>query len=355
MPGINIGVDIGTSNVVYYVENKGIVLSKPCVTAKDIRTGRIIATGNNAYKMMGRTSDSIVITRPVTNGVIADFTSLQNLIGRDLEALCGNKIFKPNLLISMPVGISNLEKRSLLDLATSCGAASACLIEEPIAAALGAAVDYDKPKGTMIVNIGSGTTDIAVITMGCLSVCSTLNTAGNSLDAAIQRYLRHERDLIIGDVTAEYVKKTIGCAYMRDAEIAIQVKGKGYLSSLPTLFEITTTEVFLAIREQLETIANAVRNVVSETPPELLNDISDGGIILTGGSSKLPGIDKLIQRKTHIKTRVAADPENCVANGLGVAISNPGFLSKNGYIFKTKGEVSGYGAFSTGSDANIIY
>ncbi len=355
MPGINIGIDIGTSDIVYYVENKGIVLKRPAVTASDARTGRIIATGNNAYKMLGRTCDSITVTRPVTNGIIADFTSLKNLIGRDIETICGNKIFKPNLLISMPVGISGLEKRSLLDIATSCGAASACLIEEPIAAALGACVDYDKPKGTMVVNIGAGTTDIAVITMGCLSVCSTIKTAGNSLDAAIQRYLRHERDLIIGDVTAESVKKTIGCAYLRDAEIAIEVKGKGYLSSLPALFEITTTEVFLAIREQLETIANSVRNVVSETPPELLNDISDSGIILTGGTANLPGIDKLIQRKTHIKTRIAKDPEDCVANGLGIALSSPTFLSKNNYTFKTKGEVSGYGTFNAGSDANIIY
>ena len=301
MPGINIGIDIGTSTVTFYVDGKGIVLSEPCVTASLTDSGRMIATGTKAYQMIGRTSDNITVNHPVSNGVVSDFTSVQSMIAYHLQKICGNKIFRPNLMISMPIGITNLEKRALLDLATSCGAASACLIEEPIAAALGAGVDYKKPNGSMVVNIGSGTTDIAVVTMGALSVCSTIKIGGNDLDSSISRYLRHERDIVIGNITAEDIKKKIACAYLRDAEIGIHVKGKSYLSGMPVLFEITTTEVYLAIREQLESIANSVHEILSETPPELLGDISDNGIILTGGTAKLPGIEKLIEKKTHIK------------------------------------------------------
>ncbi|MBQ3151711.1 MAG: rod shape-determining protein [Clostridia bacterium] len=353
MPGINIGLDIGTSSVVFYVQDKGVVLSEPTVTANYTSSGKMISTGTKAYKMIGRTSENYTVKRPVSDGIVTDFTAMQNIIRYHLQKICGNRIFKPHLIINMPIGITNLEKRALLDLATSSGAASACLIEEPIAAALGAGIDYKKPRGTMVVNIGAGTTDIAVLTMGNLSVCSTIKTAGNALDSAICRYLRHERDLVIGEITAEDIKKKIGCSYMRDAEIAIQVKGKSYLSSLPTLFEITSTEIFLSIREQLEVIANSVHDIISETPPELLCDITESGIVLTGGTAKLPGLDKLIQRKTHIKTRVAPDPEFCVAKGLGVAVSHPEYLQKNGYIFKSKGDLYGYGSIAIASEQGL--
>ena len=339
MPGINIGIDLGTNNVRFFVEGKGLVLSDNAVTASDTRNGRTLSLGAKAYQMIGRTPDSVAVHYPLRDGIISDFTAAQNLLRYYLQKICGNRIFKPNLLLCMPSGLTGLEKRTLLNIAVSSGAAKACLIEKALAAAIGAGVDYSKPRGTMVVDVGGGTTEIAVVTMGSLAQHESLRIGGNTFDQDIRRYVRRERDILIGRLTAEQIKKKIGCAYLRDAEIAIAVKGKSYLSGMPVVFEATTTEVYLAMREHLELIAETVRATLSQTLPELLGDIADSGVILTGGSALLPGLAGCIERRTHVRTRVADDPANCVARGIGVALEHMNLLSENGYFYKTPQQI----------------
>ncbi|MBQ7542644.1 MAG: rod shape-determining protein [Clostridia bacterium] len=339
MPGINIGIDLGTNHVRFFVEGKGVVLTENAVTACDTRTGRTLSLGSKAYQMIGRTPDSVCVHYPLREGVVSDFTAAQNLLRYYLQQICGNRIFKPNLVLCMPSGLTGLEQRTLLNIATSSGAAKACLIEKALAAAIGAGVDHRKPRGTMIVDVGGGTTEIAVVTMGSLAEHESLKIGGNIFDMAIRRYIRRERDILVGRLTAEQIKKKIGCAYLRDAEIAIAVKGKSYLTGMPVVFEVTTTEVFLALREHLRQIVDAIRSMLSQTPPELLADISDNGIILTGGSALLPGIAGCIERETHVRTFVAEDPSNCVARGIGMALRHMDILSGNGYFFKTPQQI----------------
>ena len=342
MLGINIGVDLGTTSTVIFVEGKGIVLSEPTAAAYESSSGRMLAAGKRAYSMVGRNPSSIKVVLPMKDGVVSDFTVTQNILRYYLQKICGNMVFKPNVIICLPATVTNLEKRTILDLATSSGAGKACLIEEPLAAALGAGVDISHPKGVMVVDIGGGTADIAVITMGCISVSKSIKVAGNAFDDAIVRYFRRERDVLIGERTAEKIKMKIGCAYLREAELAIEVKGKNYISGMPARLEISSTDIYLAIREQLEYIGEAVRSVLEVTPPELSADVSESGIILTGGGALLQGMDVMIERKTGIKTRVAEDPLNCVAKGIGKVLKNLDILAESGYLFKTGEEVRGY-------------
>ena len=340
MPGINIGVDLGTSNVRFFVEGKGLALTEKAVTATDARTGNTLALGEKAYRMIGRTPERIHVHYPLRGGVVSDFTACQDLLRYYLQIICGNRIFKPNLVLSMPSSLTGLEQKTLLNIAASSGAAKACLIEKALACAIGAGVDYRKPRGSMVVDIGAGTTEIAVVTMGCLAQHESLQIAGNTFDEDIRRYVRRERDILIGRLTAEQIKQKIGCAYLRDAEIAIAVKGKSYLTGMPVLFEVNTTEVFLALREHLEQIADSVRNTLARTPPELLADISENGILLTGGCAQLPGIAGCIERKTGISASVANDPANCTVHGIGEALQHMDVLSGNNYFFKTAHKIA---------------
>ena len=339
MPGINIGIDLGTNNVRFFVEGKGLVMTDNTVTASDTRSGKTLSLGAKAYQMIGRTPDSVAVHYPLRDGIISDFTATQNLLRYYLQKICGNRIFKPNLLLCMPSGLTGLEQRTLLNIAVSSGAAKACLIEKSLAAAIGAGVDYRKPRGTLVVDIGGGTTEIAVVTMGSIAQHESLRVGGNTFDQDIRRYVRRERYILIGRLTAEQIKKKIGCAYLRDAEIAIAVKGKSYLSGMPVVFEVSTTEVFLAMREHLRQIAEAVRSTLSQSTPELMGDIADSGIILTGGSALLPGIAGCIEQYTHVHTTVADDPANCVARGIGIALEHMDLLSENGCFYKTPQQI----------------
>lgn len=341
MLGVNIGIDLGTTSVVAYVEGKGIVMTESCVAAYEKESGKLVAVGKRAWDMVGKNPDSIRVVQPMSNGVVSDFTSMKHIIRTFLSRICKNMVFKPNVVVSVPSMATSLEKRTILDLVTAAGAAKACLIEEPLAAALGAGLKSNRPVGAMIVDIGGGTTDIAVITMGCISVSKSIKTAGNALDEAIARQIRRERDVIIGLKTAELIKKQIGCSYLRDVELGMTVKGKHFITNLPVSIEVTSTEAYLAMRPHLETIAEAVRSVLEMTPPELSADISESGIRLTGGGALLRGIDEMIQRKTGVKTVVAPDAVNCVANGTGEALSHMDILSYNGYVFKARDEIGG--------------
>ena len=338
MPGINIGVDLGTSNVRFFVEGKGLALTENAVTATDVRTGKTLALGSKAYRMIGRTPDGVQVHYPLRHGMVSDFTACQDLLRYYLQILCGNRIFKPNLVLSMPSSLTGLEQRTLLNIAASSGAAKTCLVEKVLASAIGAGVDFRKPRGTMIVDIGGGTTEIAVVTMGCLAQHESLQIAGGTFDEDIRRYIRRERDILIGRLTAEQIKLKIGCAYLRDAEIAIAVKGKSYLTGMPMLFEVTTTEVFLALREHLEQIVETVRSVLSRTSPELLGDIAESGICLTGCGALLPGLAGCIERKTQIPAFVADDPANCTVRGIGKTLDHMDILSGSGYFFKAAKE-----------------
>lgn len=342
MPGINIGVDLGTTSIVIYVEGKGVVVAEPSVAAYEVATGKLIAIGKRAYEMLGRNPSSIRVVKPLRNGVVSDFTATRHILSYFLGRICRNMVFRPNIVVCVPSSVTNLEKRTILDLVTSSGAGKACIIEEPLAAALGAGLPSDRPVGTMVVDIGGGTTDVAVMTMGSISVSRSVKCAGNAFDESIIRQLRRERDLVIGERTAEEIKKKVGCACIREVELGMNVNGKSYLTGLPASIEVTSTEAFLAIRQNLETIAENVRGVLELTPPELASDIFSSGIYLTGGGACLEGFDRMIEEKTGVKTFVADDPLNCVALGTGVAIGNMDILIDNGWVFKTRDEIGGF-------------
>lgn len=344
MLGINIGIDLGTTSIVVYIEGKGIVMSEPCVAAYDKESGKLVAVGKHAYDMLGKTPGSLRVVKPMKHGVVSDFTATRHILGYFLQKLCKNMVFKPNVVVCIPSAVTSLEKRTILDLITAAGAAKACLIEEPLAAALGAGIKDDRPKGTMVVDIGGGTTDIAVITMGCISVSKSIKVAGNSFDESIMRQIRRERDVIIGERTAEQIKRQIGCARLRNVELGMNVKGKHFITNMPVSIEVSSTEVYLAIRQNLEAICEGVRSVLELTPPELSADISDSGIYITGGGALLPDIDVMIREKTGVKTFIAKDPLNCVALGTGEALSHMDILSQNGYVFKARDEIGGLDA-----------
>lgn len=347
MLGVNIGIDLGTTSIVIYIEGKGIVLAEPSVAAYDTVSGKLIAVGKKAYEMIGRNPDTIRIVKPMRHGVVSDFTATKHILRYFLSKICKNMVFKPNVVVCVPSMVTSLEKRTILDLITAAGAAKACLIEEPLAAALGAGLKSDRPMGAMVVDIGGGTTDVAVITMGCISVSDSVKIAGNAFDEAIMRQIRRERDVIIGERTAEFIKKQIGCSYLRNAELGLTVKGKHFITSMPVSIDVSSTEVYLAMRSHLETIGETVRSVLELTPPELSADIADSGIYITGGGALLHGIDKMLSDKTGVKTFIAKDPLNCVALGTGEALAHIDILSQNGYVFKARDEIGGLAVNST--------
>lgn len=339
--GLRIGIDLGTTSVIVFVEGKGIVMSEPSVVAFKSDSGRILSVGSAAYDMIGKNPDSIKVIRPMKDGVVSNFTVTEQMLRYYIQKICGNKIFKPNIIVCMPSSITNLERRTILDVITASGAGKACLIEEPLAAAIGAGIDITHPYGTMVIDIGGGTTDIAVITMGSIAVSSSIKVAGNAFTEDIMRYVKRERDVIIGELTAEEIKKKIGCAYMRAGEVAMVAKGKNYVTGMPINFEITSTEVYLAMREHLNFLIESIRNVFETTPPELIGDILHEGILLTGGGANLFGLDVMIGKATGIKVSVADDSVNCVANGIGKVLKDMDFLADYGYLFKSRQDITG--------------
>lgn len=342
MLGTKIGIDIGSSSILAIVEGKGVRINEPSVIAYDTFTGKIKAIGSEAYQMIGKNPDSLTVIRPMRDGTVFDFDALQNLLCIYIQKVCGNKIFKPNVIVCIPSGVTDLDKRTILDLTTSAGAARACVIEEPLAAALGADIGSQDNHGKMIVDIGGGTTDIAVITGGCVAVSGSLNIAGKTFDDDICRFARRERDTIIGSVTAETVKKQVGATKFLDAELATRAVGKDYITKLPKSIELSSTDIFLCIREHLDQIVENIRLILEKTPPELNADVSVNGIILTGGGALLRGIDEYIENKIGIHTSCAENPELCVVNGIGVMLKDMKVLEENGYVFKSNIDIKDY-------------
>lgn len=320
MAGTDIAIDLGTSSVKIFLEKKGIVLNEPAVIAVDTVTDGIVAVGEEAYKMIGRTSDRTAVVRPMTNGVISDFMLAQEIIRYYLKKINGSRVFMPRVVVSVPCGITEVEKRAVVDTISSTGVRKICLIEEPVAAAMGAGVDISQPHGIFVVDIGGGTTDMAVISLSGVAISSSMQVAGSTFDDMIVKYIRKKYNLIIGERMAEEAKKAIGCVYPQPENRVYRVKGRNALTGLPQWAEISSEEMLEALIEPAMQIVRRVQETLESTPPELMSDVYEDGIILTGGSAYLAGFEKLLSKKTKIAVKRAEDPELCVANGAGKAI-----------------------------------
>ena len=317
----SVGIDLGTANVLVYVKGKGIILREPSVVAIDRNTDEVLAIGEEAREMIGRTPGNIVAIRPMRDGVIADYDMTESMIRYFLDKVVGRTLlFRPRLMICVPSGISGVERRAVQEAAEQAGAKRAELIEEPIAAALGAGVDIAEPVGTMVVDIGGGTCDVAVISLGGIVNGESLRIAGNKMDSDIESFIKREYNLLIGERTSENIKTTIGAAYKGARNLDMEVRGRDIVTGMPKNITVATDEVAEALRESVESIVNCVRRVLDVTPPELSADIFDRGIIMTGGGALLYGLDEIIRRETQIPTVIADDPMSCVAIGTGKAL-----------------------------------
>jgi rod shape-determining protein MreB len=322
LPGSDIGLDLGTATILINVKGKGIVLKEPSVIAYDKDREEIVAIGTDARKMLGRTPDNIVAVRPLREGVISNFDLTAQMLKYFIKKVCGNFVFKPRIMICVPAMITEVEERAVYDAAIEAGARRAYLIEEPIAAAIGAGIDISKPCGSMIVDIGGGTTDIAIISLKDTVVSRSLKVAGDKFDEAIAKYVRRKYNVLIGERTSEEIKVEIGCVYPREQMLTMSVKGRCLITGLPKMIEITSEETREAFADVSESIVEAVHSVIERTPPELVGDIAQNGIVLTGGGSLVWGLDKLIKKNTGITAQLAEDPVTCVARGTGFALEN---------------------------------
>jgi rod shape-determining protein MreB len=320
MLGTDIAIDLGTSAVKIYLDGKGIILNEPAVVAVNLETDQVVALGHEAYAMVGRTSDKIQVTHPLCNGVISNFDLAQYLISYYLKKIGDSKFFMPRVVVSVPCQITEVEKRAVVDAISAAGVRKICLIEEPVAAALGAGVDIAKPYGTLVVDVGGGTTDMAVLSLSGIAISRSLKIAGNVFDEAIVKFIRRKYNLLIGQRMAEEAKKAIGCVYPKKDETKHRVKGRNAMTGLPQYADISCDEMLEALIEPAMQIVRTLQEMLEKTPPELMSDVYSDGIILTGGSSRLFGLDTLISKKVKMPVRIAEDPDICVALGAGKAI-----------------------------------
>jgi len=313
-----LGIDLGTANIVVFLKGKGIVLREPSVVAISTVTKKVLAVGEEARLMIGRTPGNIVAIRPMSEGVIADYTTTQKMLEYLIAKVCGRKrMFKPRVLICVPSGVTSVERRAVIQAAQSAGAGEAYTIEEPMAAAIGAGLPISTPGGNMIIDIGGGTTDIAVISLGGIVVSRSVRLGGNKMDEVIVRHVKGKYNLMIGERTAEEIKTKIGSAYPLQTEMTLEVRGRDMVAGLPKTVEVTSEEIRAALSEPVSTIIDRVKNVLELTPPELASDIIERGVMLTGGGALLRGLDKLLSIETNIPIHIAEDSLSCVALGTG--------------------------------------
>lgn len=320
--GQDIGIDLGTATVIAYVKGKGIVLREPSVVAVDNNTGNVLAVGKEARKMLGRTPGNIVATRPLREGVISNYTVTEKMLKYFINRVCGKFVFAPRIMICIPSQVTEVEKKAVIDAASQAGARRVYLIEEPIAAAIGAGIDISKPCGNMVVDIGGGTTDIAVISLGGSVVSESLKVAGDKFDEAIVKYIKKRHNVMIGERTAEELKINIGCVYPKIQDMDMDIRGRDLITGLPKTITVHSNEMLEALIEPAMMIVDSVHSVLEKTPPELAADISDKGIYMTGGGCLVDGLDKLLQEKTGINVMIAQDAVSCVALGTGKALDN---------------------------------
>lgn len=331
-----VGIDLGTANVLVYIKGKGVVLNEPSVVAINVDTDEILAVGEEARLMLGRTPANIVAVRPLKDGVISDFEVTERMLRYFVKKSCGSgRFFKPKIMVCVPSGVTEVEKRAVREAAAAAGGKDVFLMEEPVAAAIGAGLDIAEPDGKMVIDIGGGTTDIAVIALGGIVASTSVKMAGDKFDEAIIKYMRKKHKLYIGERTAEELKYSIGTAFPREESVSMECRGRDLVSGLPKSVEVTSEEMLEALAEPLHVICEAVHNVLEITPPELASDISNTGIILTGGGAYLYGLDKKIEERTGINVKIADDPETCVAIGTGKALEDLDKLESNSLNKKT--------------------
>ncbi|MCX6754872.1 MAG: rod shape-determining protein [Candidatus Nomurabacteria bacterium] len=318
-----LGIDLGTANTLVYLPGKGVVLNEPSVVAVSEQDNTILAIGLEAKDMIGKTPDNIIVYRPMKNGVIADYRVTEAMLRYFISKTLGKyNLFKPDVMVSVPAGITSTERRAVVEAAIRAGAKNAYVVKEPILAAIGAGIPIQESRGYMIMDIGGGTTDVAVIALGGIVASTSVKCAGDKIDQAITDYIKKTFNLAIGDKTAEAIKVKIGAAVPLEEEITITIKGRDFIQGLPRTAQISTNEIVRAIDKELRTMIGAVKDVLSQTPPELAADIIDGGIIMTGGSSQIRNLADLIYRRTGVKARVADEPLLCVVKGTGEALNH---------------------------------
>jgi len=318
-----LGIDLGTANILVFVPGKGVVLSEPSVVAISQRDNKILAIGNEARNMIGKTPDDIIAYRPMRDGVMADYHVTEAMLRYYFSKVLGKfNLIKPDVMVSVPAGVTSAERRAVIEATLKAGAKNAYIIKEPILAAIGAGIAIHEPNGYMIVDIGGGTTDVAVISLGGIVACASVKCAGNKIDHAIVDYMKKHHNLAIGDRTAEKIKIKIGSAIPIEEELSVIIKGRDYVSGLPRSVRLTTNEILKAYRTELKTIIQAIKDVLGQVPPELASDIIDNGIRLTGGTSQLRNLTELIHKKTGVRAHVAEDPFFCVARGTGIALNH---------------------------------
>ena len=318
---MDIGIDLGTANVLIYIKGKGVVLREPSVVAIDRDTNNILAVGEEARQMIGRTPGNIVAIRPMRDGVIADFDITESMLRHFIEKVTGHSfMIRPRIMVCIPSCITMVEQRAIQEAAEQAGARSTYLIEEPLAAAMGAGLDISEPYGSMVVDIGGGTTDVAVISLGGIVISDSLRVAGDKFDEAIMDYIKKEFNLMIGERTAENIKMEVGAAFPEARHSKMNIRGRDLLTGLPKNIEVTTEQISRALEPSVVQIVDCVKEVLEKCPPELASDIMDHGIFLTGGGAMLYGLDELIRKETQISTSLAEDPLTCVALGTGRAL-----------------------------------
>ncbi|MDW7674564.1 MAG: rod shape-determining protein [Bacillota bacterium] len=322
--GTDIGIDLGTASVLVFVKGKGIVLNEPSVVAIDKETNKIIAVGESARQMLGKTPGNIVAIRPMRDGVIADYDVTERMLRYFIEKACGRRFFfKPRVMVCIPSGVTSVEERAVRQAAIQAGAREAFLIEEPLAAALGAGLDISEASGSMVVDIGGGTTDIAVLSLGGIVCSKSLRVGGDKFDDAIVRFIRREYNLMIGERTAEELKIKVGTAFNKGDRqgMSMDIRGRDLVTGLPKSINVSSEQVYEALAEPVEAIVNSVKEVLEKTPPELASDIVDKGMVMTGGGALLNGLNKLLEEETELPVHIADETVSCVAKGTGKALT----------------------------------
>lgn len=321
--GLDIGIDLGTANILVFVKGKGIVLKEPSVVAIDKVRNKVLAVGNSAREMLGRSPGSIVAIRPLKEGVIANYTVTQKLLAYVIEKVAGKSLFfKPRVMTCVPIGITSVEKRAVMEATTQGGASKTYLIEEPLAAALGAGIDISMPRGNMVIDIGGGTTDIAVLSLGGIVVDDSVRIGGDHFDESIIKHVKKVHNVLIGERTAEEIKIKVATVTPYGRRETVEVRGRDLVTGLPTTVTVASDECRTALEDSIGSLVSAVRGVLERCPPELAADIVDNGIYMTGGGALLDGLAEVMQRETGITTHIADSPLECVALGTGKALKN---------------------------------
>ncbi|MFA5838847.1 MAG: rod shape-determining protein [Candidatus Paceibacterota bacterium] len=325
-----LGIDLGTTNTLVYIPGRKIVLDEPSVVAVSRDDDKILAVGIEAKNMVGKTPDNIIAYKPMKDGVIADYRVTEAMLSYYINKALGKwNLFKPEVLVSVPAGVTSTERRAVIEAVIKAGAKSAYIVKEPILAAIGAGIPIQKAEGHMVVDIGGGTTDVAVISLGGIVASTSVKCAGNKMDQAIVDYVKRNYNLSIGEKTSEDIKINIGSAVPIDEQLVMSIKGRDFVSGLPRSMDISTNEIVKAIRNELNEIIKAIKVVLQETPPELASDIIDKGIVMTGGSSQLRNFPELVYRRTGVKTELADEAYFCVAKGTGVALEHIDLYKKS--------------------------